>query len=57
MPILAGKLSGVTILLPDLDFFISSYITKDAFGYSVDPNNKSYTDADDIAYYVRARTG
>lgn len=67
---LLGKLSGITILLPDVDYFISSYITKDAtsssqiegtkatmidaFEYSADPQNSTSPDADDIAYYIKA---
>jgi len=66
---LLGKLSGITVLLPDVDFFISSYVMKDAasssqiegtkatmidaFEYVADPTNKE-TDADDIAHYVQA---
>ncbi len=67
---LLGKLSGITLLLPDVDFFISSYITKDAtsssqiegtkatmveaFEYAADPANPDDTDADDISHYISA---
>ena len=67
---LLGKLSGITTLLPDVDYFISSYITKDAtsssqiegtkatiidaFEYTADPVARDDTDADDIAYYIKA---
>ena len=67
---LLGKLSGITYLLPDVDFFISAYITKDAtsssqiegtqatmieaFEYSTDPNMLGNTDADDITHYIQA---
>ncbi len=67
---LLGKLSGITLLLPDVDFFISSYVTKDAasssqiegtkatiidaFEFVADPTNPNKTDADDIAYYIKA---
>jgi Fic family protein len=67
---LLGKLSGITILLPDVDYFISSYITKDAtsssqiegtkatmveaFEYAADPANPDDTDADDISHYISA---
>ncbi len=64
-----GKLSGITHLLPDVDFFISSYITKDAtsssqiegtkatmadaFEYAANPNDDN-SDADDISHYISA---
>jgi len=67
---LLGKLSGITILLPDVDYFISSYIMKDAtsssqiegtkatfidaFEYVADPSIIDNTDADDISHYVHA---
>ncbi|MBT4072030.1 MAG: Fic family protein [Candidatus Magasanikbacteria bacterium] len=67
---LLGKLSGITVLLPDVDYFISSYVMKDAtsssqiegtkatmidaFEYVADPKNKENTDADDISHYVSA---
>lgn len=67
---LLGKLSGITILLPDVDYFISSYVMKDATSssqiegtkatiidaleYVADPINAGATDADDIAHYVKA---
>lgn len=67
---LLGKLSGITILLPDVDYFINSYVMKDATSSSqiegtkatmidalesvADPSSKSDTDADDITHYVKA---
>lgn len=67
---LLGKLSGITTLLPDVDYFISSYIAKDAasssqiegtkatmidaFEYVADPTAEKYTDADDITHYIKA---
>ncbi len=67
---LLGKLSGITVLLPDVNYFISSYIMKDATSssqiegtkatmidaleYAADPINKDNTDADDISYYIKA---
>lgn len=67
---LLGKLSGITTLLPDVDYFISSYVMKDAasssqiegtkatmvdaFEYAADPSDARNTDADDIAHYVHA---
>lgn len=67
---LLGKLSGITILLPDVNYFISSYIAKDAtsssqiegtkatmidaFEYAVDPSTQPTTDADDIFHYISA---
>jgi len=67
---LLGKLSGITVLLPDVDYFISSYVMKDAaassqiegtkatavdaFEYAADPSVSNATDADDIAHYVKA---
>ena len=66
---LLGKLSGITVLLPDVDYFISSYVMKDATSssqiegtkatmidaleYVADPINED-TDADDIAHYIKA---
>lgn len=66
---LLGKLSGITILLPDVDYFISSYVMKDATSssqiegtkatmidaleYVADSTNED-TDADDIAHYIKA---
>jgi len=66
---LLGKLSGITLLLPDVDYFISSYVMKDAtasaqiegtrateidaFEFTADPTF-SNTDADDIVHYVEA---
>ena len=68
--VLLGKLSGITELLPDVNFFISSYITKDAtnssqiegtratvidaFEYAISPTYKDTTDADDIYNYIKA---
>lgn len=65
-----GKLSGITHLLPAVDFFISSYITKDAtsssqiegtkatmvdaFEYSASPIPNTQSDADDIIHYITA---
>lgn len=67
---LLGKLSGITILLPDVDYFISSYVMKDAtsssqiegtkatlidaFEFVADPGVTDDTDADDISHYVHA---
>lgn len=67
---LLGKLSGITLLLPDVDYFINSYITKDAtsssqiegtkatiidaFEYAADPVITNDTDADDISHYIQA---
>jgi len=67
---LLGKLSGITLLLPDVDYFISSYVMKDAVSssqiegtkatmtdaleYVADPAGGSDTDADDISHYVQA---
>jgi Fic family protein len=67
---LLGKLSGITVLLPDVDYFINSYVMKDAasssqiegtkatmidaFEYAADPTGGVDSDADDIAHYVRA---
>jgi Fic family protein len=67
---LLGKLSGITTLLPDIDFFIASYITKDATSssqiegtkasmvdaleYIADPEINKESDADDIAQYIHA---
>jgi len=67
---LLGKLSGITLLLPNLDFFINSYMMKDAaassqiegtqatmldaFEYSADPMNARDNDADDITHYLAA---
>lgn len=65
---LLGKLSGITVLLPDVDYFISAYIAKDAasssqiegtkatmidaFEYAADPSNDS--DVADISHYIKA---
>jgi len=67
---LLGKLSGITVLLPDVDYFISSYVMKDAtassqiegtkatvvdaFEYTADSVINKNTDADDITHYVKA---
>ncbi|MDO9230957.1 MAG: Fic family protein [bacterium] len=67
---LLGKLSGITILLPDVNYFISSYVMKDAASssqiegtkatmidaleYVADSMSESDTDADDIAHYIQA---
>ena len=67
---LLGKLSGITVLLPDVDYFISSYVMKDATAssqiegtkatvmdaleYVADPTSDQDTDADDIAHYIEA---
>ena len=67
---LLGKLSGITTLLPDVDFFIASYITKDATSssqiegtratmvdaleYIADPLLNKDSDADDITHYIHA---
>lgn len=67
---LLGKLSGITVLLPDVQYFINSYVMKDAasssqiegtkativeaFEYVADPIGTQNTDADDIAHYVQA---
>jgi len=67
---LLGKLSGITVLLPNVEYFISSYVMKDAtassqiegtkatiieaFEYVADPTVGKDTDADDIAHYIRA---
>lgn len=67
---LLGKLSGITLLLPDVDYFISSYVIKDATSsaqiegtkativeameYITDPSINTETDADDIAHYIEA---
>lgn len=67
---LLGKLSGITLLLPDVDYFISSYVMKDAVSssqiegtkatmtdaleYVADPTNTNTTDADDISHYIQA---
>lgn len=67
---LLGKLSGITLLLPNVDYFISSFIMKDAaassqiegtkativdaFEYSANPFNGAVTDADDIIHYIKA---
>lgn len=65
-----GKLTGIIQLLPAVEFFISSYITKDATSssqiegtqasmadaleYAVSPSTIGNTDADDIAHYIEA---
>ena len=67
---LLGKLSGITTLLPDVNYFINSYVTKDAAAssqiegtqatvidaleYAADPTAIKNTDADDIAHYIEA---
>ena len=67
---LLGELSGVTRFLPDVDFFLTSFIMKDAessaqiegtrasiadaLEYSIDPQANKQTDADDILHYVEA---
>ena len=67
---LLGKLSGITVLLPDVDFFIISYVNKDAAAssqiegtkatmvdaleYVADPAGSEDVGADDIVYYVTA---
>jgi Fic family protein len=66
---LIGKLDGITDLLPDVDFFISMFVAKDAEASSqiegtkasmIDAMEKKVgvatkeTDADDILYYIKA---
>src|SRR3990167_9084201 len=66
---LVGKLDGITHLLPDIDFFISMFVAKDAESSAqiegtkatmVDAMEKKAgvaakeTDADDILYYIKA---
>lgn len=67
---LLGKLSGITVLLPDVDYFINSYVMKDAVAssqiegtkatvvdaleYVADSMADNTTDADDIAHYIQA---
>lgn len=66
---LVGKLDGMAHLLPDVDFFISMFVAKDAESSSqiegtkatmVDAISKkagvatNETDADDIIYYIKA---
>lgn len=67
---LLGELSGITELLPDVNFFISSYVTKDAasssqiegtratmidaFEFSSNYVIKNDSDADDIFNYIKA---
>ncbi|MEI6480100.1 MAG: Fic family protein [bacterium] len=67
---LLGKLSGITVLLPDVDYFINAYVAKDAasssqiegtkatmvdaFEYAADPSNDKNSDADDITHYIKA---
>jgi len=66
---LIGKLDGITDLLPDVDFFISMFVAKDAEASSqiegtkasmIDAMEKNVgvatkeTDADDILYYIKA---
>ncbi|MFA4815337.1 MAG: Fic family protein [Candidatus Gracilibacteria bacterium] len=66
---LIGKLDGITHLLPDVDFFISMFVAKDAESSAqiegtkatmVDAMEKKAgvaakeTDADDILYYIKA---
>ena len=67
--LLLGELNWITRLVPDIDFFISTYIMKDAtssaqiewtqatmsdaFEYKADPDNNS-SDAEDILLYIDA---
>lgn len=66
---LVGKLDGVTHTLPDLDFFLKMFVTKDAASSAQIEGTKAtiidaiemdagiattQTDADDILYYVKA---
>lgn len=66
---LIGKLDGITQLLPDVDFFITMFVAKDAESSAqiegtkatmVDAMEKKIgiatkeTDADDILYYIKA---
>ena len=67
---LLGKLSGITLLLPDVDYFIGSFVMKDAVAssqiegtqatvvdaleYVADPTLGVTTDADDITHYIHA---
>jgi Fic family protein len=64
-----GKLDGITLTLPDADFFLSMYVLKDATNSAqiegtkatlmdaLEMNagiNTNDTDADDILYYIQA---
>lgn len=65
-----GKLDGSTILLPDMSFFISMYVRKDATNsnqiegtratfidsieYEAQTQNSATSDVDDIAHYIEA---
>lgn len=66
---LVGKLDGITHILPDVDFFLSMFVAKDAASSAqiegtkatfVDAIEKKVgvaskeTDADDILYYIKA---
>src|SRR5580658_9576739 len=66
---LVGKLDGITHTLPDVDFFLSMYVTKDAESSSQIEGTKATiidaiekkggietkeTDADDILFYIKA---
>jgi len=66
---LIGKLDGITQLLPDVDFFISMFVAKDAESSAQIEGTKATimdamekkagvatkeTDADDILYYIKA---
>ena len=67
---LLGKLSGIALLIPNVEYFISSYIMKDAASSSqiegtiatmveamefiADPVTNKNSDADDIAHYIKA---
>ena len=66
---LVGKLDGITHTLPDVDFFLSMFVTKDATSSAqiegtkatmVDALEKdagiaaAHTDADDILFYIKA---
>lgn len=67
---LLGKLDGITKLLPDVDFFLSMYLRKDAASSSqiegtmatmidaieaeVQPNSNIPQDVDDILHYIKA---
>ena len=67
---LLGKLDGITKLLPDVDFFLSMYLRKDATSSSqiegtmatmvdaieaeVKPREKLPPDVDDILHYIKA---
>ena len=67
---LLGQLAGITELLPDVNYFISSYIIKDAtsssqiegtkatlvdaFEFKINPELNKESDADDILNYIKA---